>query len=120
MPAGFDDFLRQAPKAELHVHLRGAMPAEFFAELINRYSPQQALENAPRRHLDAFQRCDNIQPFLTSPKPETVSALFRFHSFDQFLATYLFTSYFVRDISDFRGLIASVRAFLEKQNIVYA
>ena len=120
MRAGFDDFLRQAPKAELHVHLRGAMPAEFFAELINRYSPQQALGNAPQRHLDAFQRCDNIQPFLTSPKPETVSALFRFHSFDQFLATYLFTSYFVRDISDFRGLIASVRAFLEKQNIVYA
>ena len=116
----FEEFLRQAPKAELHVHLRGAVPPEFFAELTAKYSPRQALENAPRRHLDAFQRCDNIRSFLSSPKPETAAALFRFHSFEQFLATYLFTSYFVRDISDFRGLIAAVRAFLEKQNIVYA
>lgn len=120
MRASFDDFLLRAPKAELHVHLRGAMPAEFFAGLISKCSPQQALGNAPQLHLDAFQRCDNIQPFLTSPKPETIPGLFHYHSFDQFLATYLFTSYFVRDISDFRGLVASVRASLEKQNIVYA
>ena len=117
---GFEEFLRDAPKAELHVHLRGAMPAEFFAELISKYGPRQALEHAPRRHLDAFNRCDNIRPFLASPNAERVQGLFRYHSFDQFLATYLFTSYFVRDIDDFRNLIAAVRGFLEKQNIVYA
>ena len=116
----FEEFLRQAPKAELHVHLRGAMPAEFFGGLISKYGPRQALRNAPPRHLDAFQRCDNIQPFLASPKRERVHELFRYHSFDQFLATYLFTSYFVRDIVDFRDLIAAVRGSLEKQNIVYA
>ena len=126
----FEEFLRTAPKAELHVHLRGAMPAAFFAELITRYGPRQALSHAPQSHLDAFERCDNIRPFLASPQGKAppgkapqgkgIDTLFRYQSFDQFLATYLFTSYFVRDISDFRGLVASVRAFLEKQNIVYA
>ncbi len=116
----FDEFLRKAPKAELHVHLRGAMPAAFFAEQINKYGSKLALGNAPQRHLDAFGLCDNIRPFLASPQGNAIERLFRYQSFDQFLATYLFTSYFVRDISDFHGLVASVRTFLEKQNIVYA
>ena len=103
-------FLEGAPKAELHVHLRGAMPPEFFAGLLEKYTPAKALEDAPKRFLDAFQECDNIRPFLHSPLKAPIQSLFHYRSFDEFLATYLFTSYFCRDVTDFRNLIAAVRA----------
>ena len=113
-------FLEGAPKAELHVHLRGAMPPEFFAGLLEKYTPAKALEDAPKRFLDAFQECDNIRPFLHSPLKAPIQSLFHYRTFDEFLATYLFTSYFCRDVTDFRNLIAAVRADLTRQNIVYA
>ena len=118
--SGFRRFLEGAPKAELHVHLRGAMPPEFFAGLLDKYPPNEALRDAPTRFLEAFRKCDNIRPFLKSPIKAPIHSLFHFHSFDQFLATYLFTSYFCRDVTDFRNLIAAVRAELTRQNIVYA
>ena len=118
--SGFRKFLEGAPKAELHVHLRGAMPPDFFAGLLEKYTPERALQGAPGRFLDAFRKWDNIRPFLKSPLKAPVHALFHYRSFDQFLATYLFTSYFCRDVSDFRNLIAAVRAELTRQNIVYA
>ena len=116
----FRRFLEGAPKAELHVHLRGAMPPDFFAGLLEKYTPQQALKDAPARFLDSFRKYGNIRPFLRSPVEAPVHSLFHYHSFDQFLATYLFTSYFCRDVTDFRNLIAAVRAELAEQNIVYA
>ena len=116
----FRRFLESAPKAELHVHLRGAMPPEFFAGLLEKYTPAKALKDAPKRFLDAFQKCDNIRPFLHSPLKAPIQALFHYRSFDQFLATYLFTSYFCRDVTDFRNLIAAVRAELTRQNIIHA
>ena len=69
-------FLEGAPKAELHVHLRGAMPPEFFAGLLEKYTPAKALEDAPKRFLDAFQECDNIRPFLHSPLKAPIQSLF--------------------------------------------
>ena len=110
------------PKAELHLHLRGAMPAAFFAELVAKRPPQQALADAPDHHLALFRTSPHLEHLaqgLLSP-PEAADALFGFQTFPQFLTSYLFTSYFFRDIEDFRSLIIAVRDTLAAQNIVYA
>ena len=98
------------------------MPRKLFADLLRQRSPEVALAKAPPRQLELFRQCDNIRPFLKSRPGLTnrVDSLFRTHSFDQFLATYLFTAYFVPDISRFRDLVSAVVRDLESQNIVYA
>ena len=98
------------------------MPRKLFADLLRQRSPEVALAKAPPRQLELFRQCDNIRPFLKSRPGLTnrVDSLFRTHSFDQFLATYLFTAYFVADISRFRDLVSTVVRDLESQNIVYA
>lgn len=120
IPLEFRRFLDNAPKAELHIHLRGAMPPQFFGSLLEKYPPECALENAPAQFIEDFKRHNNIQPFLRSPIKASPETLFRCQSFDQFLSTYLFTSYFCRDATDFRNLIKAVQATLTSQNIVYA
>ena len=110
------------PKAELHLHLRGAMPAAFFAELVAKHPPQQAFADAPEDHLAIFRSSPHLKHLaqgLLSP-PEAADALFRFQTFREFLASYLLTSYFFRDIKDFWRLIIAVRDTLAAQNIVYA
>ena len=110
------------PKAELHLHLRGAMPAAFFAELVVKRPPQQALADAPDHHLALFRTSPHLEHLvqgLLSP-PEAADALFRFQTFPEFLTSYLLASYFFRDIEDFRRLIIAVRSTLAAQNIVYA
>lgn len=115
-------FLAASPKGELHLHLRGAMPSRVFADLLRKYPGPQALQNAPQRHLDLFRQFDNIRPFLSPDAGLSgrASDLFHFQTFQQFLATYLFTSYFIREISDFRTLIQEVCRDLASQQIVYA
>jgi len=114
--------LQEIPKSELHVHLRGAMPVEVLAELLNRQPIDQALGSAPPGHRAWFERCANIRPFLTPRKwsIEEVSGLFRYDSFNQFLITYYLTRYLVRDASDLRRLVAGVLENLRSQNVVYA
>ena len=106
------------PDAELHVHLRGAMPVEYFGRLLAKRTVAEALAHAPERHLDLFRRNANIRPFLDSAQPP--EALFRFESFEGFLSSYLFTGYFIRDAEDFRGLLAAVRRRLTADAIAYA
>ncbi len=110
------------PKSELHLHLRGAMPIEVFTDLVNKYAKVDVFNDAPERHIERFNRYDNIQPFLARRRwsVDEVSELFRYGSFEQFLATYGFTSYFIREIEDFRELVRSVLRSLKEQNIVYA
>jgi adenosine deaminase len=104
--------------AELHVHLRGAMPLDYFARLLAKRSVAEALAQAPERHLELFRRSPNIRAFLDSPPaPE---ALLHFEGFEGFLSSYLFSGYFVRDIDDFRGLLAAVRERLASDGIAYA
>lgn len=122
----FLELLPAAPKAELHLHLRGAMPPSFFAELVERLPPEQALADAPARHRGLFENNRHLRPLLTASsggKTATqagVASLYDFQTFEQFLASYLFTSYFFRTQDDFRRLIQAVRADLARQNIVYA
>jgi aminodeoxyfutalosine deaminase len=114
--------IRNAPKAELHLHLRGAMPATFFAELLRKHPVQQAIADAPDHHRHIFRSFPHLQPILEGllPAEQAAPALFRFESFPEFLGSYLLTSYFFRDVSDFRKLILAVRETLIAQNIVYA
>lgn len=118
----FSQFLRAAPKAELHVHLRGSMPLAFFQERLRKYHPEDVLAKAPPRHIEMFEQFENIRPFMKSrPKlAESAEHLFRYRTFDQFLVTYFFSSYFVRDADDFRGLANAVLERLGAENIVYA
>lgn len=111
------DFLAR-PKAELHVHLRGAAPAEFLGALLRKYPPEKALAGAPARHLRLFAAHAGIRAAMAGRYEQ--NAFFRYDSFDGFLAAYLFSSYFVRGIEDFRGMIAAVRRQFARQNIVYA
>ena len=116
------EILPKIPKAELHVHLKGAMPVEVFTDLLNRYVRQGVLESIPAQWVTRLQSYDNIRPFL-SPRHwsvDEVSQLFRYGSFDQFLATWFFTAYFFRDVSDFERLVTGVIERLRAQNVVYA
>jgi len=115
------EVLLEIPKSELHVHLRGAMPVEVFTDLLNKYSVKEILQNVPARHKTMFRQYENIRPFL-SPRywsVDAVSHLFHYETFDQFLATWCFTGYFVRDVSDLRRLIRGVLEKLRSQNVVY-
>ncbi len=115
-------FLETVPKAELHVHLRGAMPDSYFEQLLQKYPSYEVLDRAPAKHVELFRRCEHLQPFFAlSPASGPLAAdLFRYRSFEEFLISFLFTSYFFREIGDLRGLTAVVRQDLERQKIVYA
>ena len=117
----FESF-HAAPKAELHIHLRGAMPAAFFAELLGKHPMREALADASDRHRDILGSFPHLQPILQGslPPEQAAAALYSFKTFPEFLGSYLLTSYFFRDAADFRRLILAVRETLVAQNIVYA
>ncbi|MCC6626921.1 MAG: adenosine deaminase family protein [Chloroflexi bacterium] len=110
------------PKAELHVHLRGAMPVAVFAELLNRHGVRDLAARAGSERIARWAGYPNIRPFLTprSWAPAEVAPLFRYQDFDQFLQTFAFTGWFVRTASDFARLVDGVLANLRTQRIVYA
>ena len=113
--------LERFPKAELHVHLRGAMPRHFLRERLRKYPPSAALESASPRQLDWIGRHPGVRRILAARDPlQEIDGLFRYNGFEEFLAAYLFTALFVRDIDDFRDLANSVRQSLGAQNITYA
>lgn len=90
------DFIRRMPKAELHVHLEGAI------------GPRTLLDLARRRRVD-----------LPASDVEGIERWFAFRDFDQFLEIYLTVSRCLRDPEDFQ---LAARSFLEdraRQNILY-
>ena len=113
--------LEARPKAELHLHLRGAIPRQFLSDRVRKYPPARALESAPPNQLARLRRQPAIARILAASDPaEELDGLFRFDSLDQFLAAYFFTVFFVREIDDFRSLVSGVREHLRAQNITYA
>jgi adenosine deaminase len=113
-------FLQSVPKAELHVHLRGAMPGGYFEQLLQRHPAPEILDRAPSRHVELFRRCRHLRPFFEIPSQARAADLFGYRSFEEFLISFLFTSYFFRDVADLQGLIQAVRGELLAQNIIYA
>jgi len=117
------EILLKIPKAELHVHLKGAMPVEVFTELLNKYVAQNVLRTIPFRQKLVFKLCKNIRSFMSRRRRwavEDVLSLFHYSNFDQFLSTWLFTGHFIRDAGDFRQLVTAVIENLRSQNVVYA
>ena len=117
-----NEVLLKLPKSELHLHLRGAIPIELFTDLLNKYPVKDALKEAPPIHKKTFKRYDNISPFLLPQdwSVDEVSRLFNYNSFEQFLWTWCFTEYFIRDLSDLKRLVKNVVEKLRMQNVVYA
>ena len=57
--------LQQLPKSELHVHLRGAMPIEVFAELMKKYPREKIWRGLPAWRRRIFLQSPNIRRFLS-------------------------------------------------------
>lgn len=110
--------------AELHMHLRGAIPIDYLESQLQRYNPFALIDTAPPRFQKLFHATANIKEYLDarlSNDSEIEAAdLLTYQSFDDFLATYLFTGLFIRTPADFAGLIDGVCNSLDKQGIVYA
>jgi adenosine deaminase len=115
------EVLQQIPKSELHLHLRGAIPIELFADLLHKYPAKEILRDASswRRHM--CLKYSNIRNFISSLhwSIDNTADLFSITNVQQFLATYGFMGCFIRDVSDLRKLIRGVIKRLKEQNVVY-
>ena len=114
--------LPHLPKADLHVHLRGAIPLAVLVELANRHGIENALRGISDRDLALLSGHANLRPFLTAHpwSEEEVSQLFRYESFDNFLLTFFFTGLFIRTTDDLRLLIRGVLNEFARQRVVYS
>jgi adenosine deaminase len=95
-PSGLDRFIERMPKAELHVHLEGAI------------RPATLLRLASRHRVD-----------LPASTVEGVREWFRFADFAEFVEIYLACSACLRDPEDFQLAADELMAELERQNVVY-
>ncbi len=86
----------ELPKAELHVHLEGAI------------SPQTLLNLASRHEVD-----------LPADDPDGLRSWFRFRDFPHFVAVYLKCSECLRDPEDFLLVARDFISEQQRQNIVY-
>ncbi len=97
------------------------MPAELFGRLLGRYPVAEVLADAPERFLDLFRKHPHLCAFVEPQGPPAPpERLFDFRDFEGFLASYLFSSYFIRSVEDFRELVSAVAAGLERDGIDYA
>ncbi|MBN2055298.1 adenosine deaminase [bacterium] len=112
------DFFRLLPKSDLHVHLRGAMPKDTFLHQWRKYPHiATSFPSDIRRMMAGF---DNLRGLLESSARLDPDALFAYRSFDQFLATWVFTRFFFRDKDDLDRLMDGVVKDLAKAGVHYA
>ncbi len=87
----------QIPKAELHVHLEGAIPHAALFELIQKYGGDPSVPDVP-----ALER------------------RFKYKDFSQFIAAWTWKNGFLREYEDFSYIAEMVARELAQQNILYA
>lgn len=113
--------LEVLPKAELHVHLRGAAPMDYLQRQLRKYPVAQALRSSPPDQVAWMLAHPNVRRVVDAADPAgALAGLFHYQSFEQFLAAYLFTGGLVRTLEDFRELVHAVCAELCRRNVVYA
>jgi adenosine deaminase len=94
--AFLERFIARIPKAEIHVHLEGAI------------QPRTLLRLARRRGVS-----------LPADDEEGLSRFFRFHDFDHFVEVYLLCSSCLRDPEDFQLVVEDFLSEQERQNVLY-
>ena len=97
VPDTVEALIRDLPKAELHVHLEGSMPADVLFELARRHGAEDV--------------------------PDTLDELkswYAFADFPHFLDVYMASVGALREEADFELLTSAVAARLAEQNVRYA
>jgi adenosine deaminase len=89
-------WFEQIPKVELHLHLEGAVPHAALWELMQKYGGDPSVPN-----LDAL------------------AAKFTYHSFSEFIDTWVWKNTFLREYEDFEFIAEAVANDLAHQNIRY-
>ncbi|MBN2388791.1 MAG: adenosine deaminase [Anaerolineales bacterium] len=87
----------QVPKAELHLHLEGAIPYPALWELIRKYGGDPSV-----------------------PSLEALTARFAFRDFPHFIETWVWKNSFLREYDDFTLFSEAVARDLALQNVRYA
>lgn len=116
------------PKGEVHLHLRGAAPKEYFLAQITKYLGRkdlfQPFSSTLQNRLFSSRFAGPILKELLSPgiaSPEEIlNQLFSYSSFDQFLESYITTASLVRSAEDFRGSSLRQRLRFDNKDIVFA
>lgn len=110
------------PKAELHLHLRGAIPLSYIRKQIEKYSPQGIKKDIPLWEKAIFSLLQTTRPFIIQNTwtDSTIQSLFNAKTFTTFLISFYFARYFIKNKNDFQDLVYSVLNNLKAQNIVYA
>jgi|WetSurMetagenome_2_1015567.scaffolds.fasta_scaffold212228_1 adenosine deaminase len=117
-----ENIIQSIPKAELHLHLRGAIPLSYISRQIDKYSPQGIKKDIPFWQKAIFLVLKTTRPFIMGEKwtETTIQNLFNTKTFTQFLISFYFSRYFIKNKEDFQELAYSVLNNLKLQNIVYA
>ena len=85
------------PKAELHVHLEGAIPHEGLFELIQKYGGDPLTADV-----------------------DALAERFRYTNFSQFIERWIWKNQFLREYEDFTYIAESVAQDFARQRILYA
>lgn len=95
-PAALGRFIADLPKAEIHVHLEGAIRPATLLKLARRHGVS-----------------------LPSSTAEGLQSFFRFRNFDAFLKVYLMCSSCLREPEDFQLVVDDFLGEQERQNVLY-
>ncbi len=109
------------PKAELHVHLRGAIPPDVLCSLMNKYRDKGIWQNPVNNQIKLLAHPVIGRYTLDREYREVdLQGLFKYSCFEDFLLTYTFVGYYIRSAEDFRLMVQGVVRALASRNIVYA
>jgi len=116
------DLVYNLPKAELHLHLHGAISHEAIMILWNKYIQYLSTEDKSFvSYLNKNKHYDNLRYFY-SPQIllHEIENLFVYEDFYNFLATFGIFGFLIRKKDDLEMLIDDVLSDLIKQNVLYA
>lgn len=117
-----ENIIQAMPKAELHLHLRGAIPLAYIRRQIEKYTPRGIKKDIPAWQKAVFLMLGATRPLVAGSRwtDEALLNLFNTRRFTTFLLSFYFTRYFMKDREDFQDLVDSVLLELKAQNITYA